>query len=114
MNFTFLPSSSVLIHSSSRIFVSLQTRSVYVASCREYTLFGARNRGWGMKSRLLGIWHSNGARRTTTDNCLAASLCPNEQLSFAKTPSEQILTCVTLLHPSKRAKRQFFGSDKCS
>src|SRR6202022_544312 len=37
--------------------------------CREYTLFGARNRGWGMKSRLLGIWHSNGARTTITENC---------------------------------------------
>jgi hypothetical protein len=44
--------------------------------CHEYTLFGARNRGWGMKSHLLGIWHSNRARRTA----LAASLCPNEQL----------------------------------
>src|ERR1035438_7513404 len=32
MNFTFLPSSSVLIHSSSGIFVSLQARSAYVAS----------------------------------------------------------------------------------
>jgi hypothetical protein len=49
--------------------------------CREYTLFGARNRGWGMKSRLLGIWHSNGAGRTTTENCpCCASLCPNKQL----------------------------------
>src|SRR5450759_649978 len=77
MNFTFLPSSSVLIHSSSGIFVSLQARSGY----REYTLFAARNRAWGMKSYLLRIWHSNRARRTTTENCpCRASLCSNEQL----------------------------------
>jgi hypothetical protein len=37
--------------------------------CREYTLFGARNDGWGMKSRLFGIWHSNAARRTTPEDC---------------------------------------------
>src|ERR1700688_4404416 len=50
-----------------------------ISVCREYTLFGARNRGRGMKSRLLGIWHSNCARRTTTENCpCRASLCPNE------------------------------------
>src|ERR1039457_4272853 len=73
MNFTFLPSSSVLIHSSSGIFVSLQAR---LRVCREYTLFGARNRGWGMKSRLLGIWHSNGARRTTTENCPSRESLP--------------------------------------
>src|ERR1039458_4041606 len=39
MNFTFLPSSSVLIHSSSGIFVSLQARSgmsrVYVVRCQK-------------------------------------------------------------------------------
>jgi hypothetical protein len=30
-----------------------------IGVCREHTLFGARNRGGRMKSRLLGIWHSN-------------------------------------------------------
>src|ERR1700730_3833471 len=45
--------------------------SCEIRVCREYTLFRARNRGWGMKSRLLGIWQSNGAQRTTTESCLA-------------------------------------------
>ena len=48
--------------------------SISAGVCREHTLFGARNRGGRMKSRLLGIRHSNGARRTA----LAASLCPND------------------------------------
>src|SRR5450631_2288134 len=40
-----------------------------IGVCREYTLFGGRNRGWGMNNRLLGIWHSNGPRTTITENC---------------------------------------------
>src|SRR6267378_1810977 len=64
MNFTFLPSSSVLIHSSSGIFVSLQRRSEYVASIH---CSAQENADGGMKSPSRGIWHSNGARGTTTE-----------------------------------------------
>src|ERR1700737_1226868 len=37
--------------------------------CGEYTLFGARNRGWGMKSGLLGFGHSKGGNRLDLPLC---------------------------------------------
>src|ERR1700737_276734 len=79
--------------------------SCEIRVCREYTLFGATNRGWGMKS-LLGIWHSDRAWRTTTETCpCRASLCPSEELLSRLTEDggESVLgsRCAVCIHPQQ-------------
>jgi hypothetical protein len=78
--------------------------SAEIRVCREYTLFGPRNCGWGMKSRLLGIWHSNGARGTTTENFPCRESLPERTIpeSLDGDRGEKVLDsrCAVCIHPT--------------
>src|ERR1035438_1775220 len=77
MNFTFLPSSSVLIHSSSGIFViPIRVRSAYVASIRRSVLEIADGRT--MDSRCVCIHPNNERSYRSWPNSLS-ELCSLDQ-----------------------------------
>jgi hypothetical protein len=80
----------------------LSTSSAEIRVCREYTLFVTG--GWRMKSRLLGIWHSNGARGTTMETFACRESLPERTIpeSLAGDRGEKVLDsrCAICIHPT--------------